>query len=74
MTAGTNITLSASAHPDDPCTRRAVVVGSVSELTALWSTVHGVATVLQLGFGLSRDLEDALVDEVIDRVLAGYGA
>lgn len=41
---------------------------------ALWSTVHGVATVLQLGFGLSRDLEDALVDEVIDRVLAGYGA
>lgn len=40
----------------------------------LWSTVHGVATVLQLGFGLPRELEDALVDEVLDRVLAGYGA
>ena len=40
----------------------------------LWSTVHGVATVLQLGFGLPRDVEDALVDEVLDRVLAGYGA
>jgi AcrR family transcriptional regulator len=39
---------------------------------ALWSTVHGVATVLQLGFGLPRELEDALVDEVLDRVLAGY--
>lgn len=39
---------------------------------ALWSTVHGVATVLQLGFGLPKDLEDALVDEVLDRVLAGY--
>jgi AcrR family transcriptional regulator len=41
---------------------------------ALWCTVHGVATVLQLGFGLPVDLEDALVDEVVDRVLAGYGA
>lgn len=41
---------------------------------ALWSTVHGVATVLHLGFGLPTELEDALVDEVLDRVLAGYGA
>lgn len=41
---------------------------------ALWSTVHGVATVLHLGFSLPVELEDALVDEVLDRVLAGYGA
>ncbi len=40
----------------------------------LWATVHGVASVLQLGFDLPAELEDALVDEVIDRVLAGYGA
>lgn len=38
----------------------------------LWSAVHGVATVCQLGFGLTPELEDALVDEVIDRVLRGY--
>lgn len=40
----------------------------------LWSAVHGVATVLQLGFGLPPELEDALVEEVTDRVLSGYGA
>jgi AcrR family transcriptional regulator len=51
-------------HADDP----------LLVALALWSTVHGVATVLQLGFGLPVDLEDALVDEVVDRVLAGYGA
>lgn len=38
----------------------------------LWSAVHGVATVCQLGFGLPQELEDALVDEVTDRVLRGY--
>ncbi len=38
----------------------------------LWSAVHGVATVCQLGFGLSRELEDAMVDEVTDRILRGY--
>jgi AcrR family transcriptional regulator len=40
----------------------------------IWSAVHGVASVLQLGFALPRDVEDALVDEVSDRLLAGYGA
>jgi AcrR family transcriptional regulator len=38
----------------------------------LWSGTHGVATVLQLGFGLPAELEDAMVDEVTDRLLAGY--
>jgi hypothetical protein len=40
----------------------------------IWSAVHGVASVLQLGFALPRAVEDALVDEVSDRLLAGYGA
>lgn len=40
----------------------------------LWSAAHGVATVLQLGLGLPPELEDALIDEITDRVLAGYGA
>ena len=38
----------------------------------LWSGSHGVATVLQLGFGLPPELEDAMIDEVTDRILAGY--
>jgi len=40
----------------------------------LWSAVHGVATVLQLGFDLPPELEDAMVEEVTNRVLSGYGA
>ncbi|WP_426574664.1 TetR/AcrR family transcriptional regulator [Aquihabitans sp. McL0605] len=38
----------------------------------LWSGAHGVASVLQLGFELPRELEDAMIDEVTDRILAGY--
>ena len=38
----------------------------------LWSGVHGVASVLQLGFDLPTELEDAMVDDVTDRILAGY--
>jgi len=38
----------------------------------LWAAVHGVASVLQLGFGLPTELEDAMVDEVTNRILAGY--
>lgn len=39
----------------------------------LWSGAHGVATVLQLGFDLPVELEDAMIDEMTDRLLAGYG-
>lgn len=38
----------------------------------LWSAVHGVATVLQLGLELPAEVEEAMVDEVTDRVLRGY--
>jgi AcrR family transcriptional regulator len=38
----------------------------------LWSGAHGVATVLQLGFGLPPELEEAMIDEITDRILAGY--
>lgn len=40
---------------------------------ALWSAAHGLASVLRLGFDLPREVEDALVDELVDRLLAGYG-
>ncbi len=45
-----------------------------AELVALtlWSAAHGVATVLQLGIDLPPELEDAMIDEVTDRLLAGY--
>ncbi len=38
----------------------------------LWSGVHGVAEILQLGFGLPAEMEDAMVTDVIERILAGY--
>ncbi|MEZ5177582.1 MAG: TetR-like C-terminal domain-containing protein [Acidimicrobiales bacterium] len=38
----------------------------------LWSGAHGVASVLQLGFGLPPELEEAMIDEITDRILAGY--
>jgi AcrR family transcriptional regulator len=38
----------------------------------LWAGAHGVATVLRMGFGMPRSLEDQLVVEITDRILAGY--
>jgi len=38
----------------------------------LWAGVHGLAMIMQLGMGLPRELEDALVDEITDRILVGY--
>jgi AcrR family transcriptional regulator len=38
----------------------------------LWSGAHGVATVLQLGLALPPEIEDAMIDEITDRLLAGY--
>ena len=49
-------------------------VDPIMAAITIWSAVHGVASVLQLGFALPRAVEDALVDEVSDRLLAGYGA
>jgi len=40
----------------------------------LWGGAHGMATLLQLGFDLAPDLEDAMIDEITDRILAGYKA
>ncbi len=39
---------------------------------AIWASVHGLAMILQMGLGLPGQLEDALVDEITDRLLAGY--
>ncbi|MEZ5382334.1 MAG: TetR/AcrR family transcriptional regulator [Microthrixaceae bacterium] len=40
----------------------------------LWAGVHGVANLFSLGLGLPAELQDALTDEVIERMLSGYGA
>jgi len=40
----------------------------------LWTAAHGVASALRLGLGLPPDLEDRLVEETIDRLLAGWSA
>lgn len=36
---------------------------------AFWSAVHGLTAVLQLGLGLAPETEDALLDELLDRLL-----
>lgn len=38
---------------------------------AMWAAVHGVAEVLLLGFGVDDGLGEALIEEVIDTMLAG---
>jgi AcrR family transcriptional regulator len=40
---------------------------------ALWAGVHGLANILLLGLELAPDFEDALIDEVTNRTLQGYG-
>ncbi len=37
-----------------------------------WAAAHGVATVVQLG--LAEVDQERLIDEIVDRLLAGYGA
>lgn len=36
---------------------------------ALWSATHGLTTVQQLGLGFDLETEDALLDELLDRLL-----
>ncbi len=58
----------------------AIAVGDIAADDALtvalsiWAGVHGVANICLLGLGLDADGEDALVTEVTDRLLRGYGA
>lgn len=58
----------------------AIAVGDIEADDALtvalsiWAGVHGVANICLLGLGLTADGEEALVDEVTDRLLRGYGA
>jgi AcrR family transcriptional regulator len=40
----------------------------------LWAGVHGVANLFSLGLGLPGEFQEALTDEVIERMLSGYGA
>ena len=49
-------------HTEDP---------ALTALT-LWAGMHGVATVLQMGIGLDAATEQAFIDEVTNRLLAGY--
>lgn len=38
----------------------------------LWAAAHGVATVLQVGLTNSPEMEESLIIEMTDRLLAGY--
>jgi AcrR family transcriptional regulator len=63
----------AAAAVDDAISSGALVADDALLVAlTLWSGTHGVATVLQLGFGLPPELEEQMIDEVTDRILAGY--
>ena len=71
-----NAAFAAAAAAVDEALQSGVLVADDPLLVALtlWSGVYGVVSVLQLGFDLPVELEAALVDEITDRILAGYGA
>ena len=73
MAATTHAFTSASTAIDDAIA--AGVIRTDNPLLValtLWSGAHGVATVLSLGLGLPPELENAMTDEITDRILAGY--
>lgn len=40
----------------------------------LWAGVHGIASLFALGLRMAPEAEEAMVGEVTDRILRGYGA
>lgn len=73
LPAATVAFASAASAVDDAIAQGLIVTDDPLLVTlSLWAAVHGVATVLQLGFGLPPELEDAMIDEVTDKMLAGY--
>ena len=73
LPATTNAFAAASSAIDDAIESGAIVADDpLLVALTLWSGAHGVASVLQLGFGLPAALEEAMVDEITDRILAGY--
>ncbi len=47
---------------------------SLTVALSMWAGAHGVASLLLLGLAPSPDAQEALVTEVADRILGGYGA
>jgi len=73
LPATTNAFAAASSAIHDAIESGAIVADDpLLVALTLWSGAHGVASVLQLGFGLPAALEEAMVDEITDRILAGY--
>lgn len=59
---------------DAMATGELVAPNSLTVALSMWAGAHGVANLLLLGIAPSSDAQDALVTEVADRILAGYGA
>ena len=73
LPGATRAFVAAGSAVDDAVASGAIVADDpLLVALTLWSGTHGVATVLQLGFGLPPELEDAMIDEITDRILAGY--
>lgn len=72
---GATRTFAAAATAVEDAVAAGAIVSDDPLLVALtlWSGSHGVASVLQLGLDLPREVEDALIDDVTTRILRGYG-
>lgn len=73
LPAATRVFTVALAAVEEAIAARAIVATEpVMVALTLWASCHGVATALQLGFGLPREVEDELVAAVTERLLAGW--
>ena len=48
--------------------------GAMTVAMTVWAGMHGLADIFLMGLDLPPDAEEAIVGEVTDRILAGYGA
>jgi AcrR family transcriptional regulator len=63
--------LAAAATADAVAAGQLGVADAALASMTMWAAIHGVAEVLLLGFGFNDETADALVESVIETVLAG---
>jgi len=67
-------TMAVGAIDDAIAAGELTATDSLTVALSMWAGAHGVANLLLLGLAPSPDAQDALVTEVADRILGGYGA
>jgi AcrR family transcriptional regulator len=72
LPAATRAFAAASAAVEEAVASGALEGDPLVMALTFWAGAHGLAQVLQLGFGLPAELEDQLIDEMVGRLVAGY--